>query len=79
MNTTTTTATNTPSAIELIGGAFQAASLAWACYYLLDFFGFAYLADIMLIPVAIWTVIAFGSLPIAAIVWIAKHVRITIV
>lgn len=64
---------------ELITSAFGAASFAWATYYLLSFFGFVYLADIMLIPVFIWTMIAFGSLPVAGLVWIVKHVRITII
>jgi len=65
--------------IEFISSAFSAASLAWATYYLLSFFGLEWFADIMLIPVFIWTVIAFGSLPVCGLIWCIKHVRITII
>lgn len=63
---------------EMISSAFGTATLAWSIYYLLSFFGFEWFADIMLIPVFIWIVVAFSSLPICGAIWCVQHVRIKI-
>ena len=64
--------------LELTFSAFDAATFAWGVYYLFHFLGFEYAADIMLIPVFLWTVVAFGSLPLIGMIWCIRHVRIRI-
>ena len=65
--------------VDIICSALGTAMLIWCIAFALSFFGFEQAFLWMGAIALLWSFISAGCLIVGAVVWIARHVRVTIV
>lgn len=69
----------TTKMIDITGSALGTALLTWSIAFALSFFGFENGFLWMGAIALLWSVIGAGCVVVGGLIWIARHVRITIV